>query len=310
MHKLRLGLVCISEVLKTKQKLSFKTMTRKSFLSMQRDAAIRTLSSRILHNTNAVYKILAHCSSSGIAHYRLSSAMFPLITDEVSNVGLTDLPDYSQILSTLSKCGEFARGAGISVSCHPDQFNVLASYNPNVVDRSIRELNHQSDVLDMMGYGHDLRSPMCLHLNCSPKFKVEDCFGYRKRFLDNLARCNPGVQARLVLENEDKGFWNCEMLHRWFGDVRALVYDNLHDACNPSEATADVYPFLFSQTWGKYRPVFHWSEGIDGSTKHAQRASHLPDVVACNIDCIWEVELKDKDYAILEILQKYSDSHL
>ena len=304
---MRLGLVCISEVLKTKQKLSFKTMTRKSFLSMPRDLAVRTLSARILHNTQVVYKILAHCASSGIAHYRLSSAMFPLITDAVSNVCISNLPDADRILSTLASCGLFARGAGISVSCHPDQFNVLASYTPDVVERSIRELNHQSDVLDMMGYAHDLNSPMCLHLNCSPKFKIEDCFGYKQRFLDNLARCNPGVRARLVLENEDKAFWNCENLHNWFGDIRALVYDNLHDACNPSEGTPDTYAFLFSQTWGKFRPVFHWSEGIDGSAKHTKRASHLPEVVGQNLDCTWEVELKDKDYAILEILQKYSN---
>lgn len=308
MHKLRLGLVCISEILKAKQKLSFKTMTRKSFLSMDRAKALETLGTRILHNTVVVHKILQHLSTCGIQHYRLSSSMFPLITDTSLEIKLDTLPNIDAIRSNLKTSGALARHLGISISVHPDQFNVLASYNSSVVDRTVCELNHQSDVLDMMGYEHDLRTPMCLHLNCNPKLKIEDCFTYRQRFQTALARCNPGVQARLVLENEDKGFWNCENLHHWFGDVRPLVYDNLHDACNPSETCPDVNAFMFSQTWGSYRPVFHWSEGIDGSSKHTKRASHLPDVVRSNIDCVWEVELKDKDYAILEILERYSDT--
>jgi UV DNA damage repair endonuclease len=48
----KLGLVCISELLKDKdKKIAFKTMTRKQFLSMQRQDAIKELSFRILHNS-------------------------------------------------------------------------------------------------------------------------------------------------------------------------------------------------------------------------------------------------------------------
>jgi UV DNA damage endonuclease len=306
MHKLRLGLVCISEVLKKNCNVSFKTMTRKSFSSMPRNKALDTLGFRILHNTVVVNKILQHLSTVGIYHYRLSSSMFPLITDSTLEIDLNTLPNIDAIRSNLKTAGALARHLGISVSCHPDQFNVLASYNPIVVERTIIELNHQSDVLDMMGFSQDLGSPMCLHLNCSPKFKVEDIFQYRQRFINNLERCNPGVQARLVLENEDKGFWNCDNLHTWFGDVRALVYDNLHDECNRSELPPDVYAHYFSLTWGRACPVFHWSEGVRKTAKHAKRASHLPDVIKQYADCIWEVELKDKDYAILDILEKYS----
>lgn len=303
MSKVRLGLVCISEILKTKQKLSFKTMTRKSFLSMKRSAAISILSRRILHNANTVYKILAHCSTVGIMHYRVSSAMFPLVTDATLGLSYDDLPDMPEIRQRLMACGSFARSNNISVSVHPDQFNVLSSYNDDVVDRTINELNHQSYILDMMGCDHSLNSPMCLHLNCSPKFKIEDCKSYKKRFVTNLLRCSPGVQARLVLENEDKAFWNCANLYTWFHDVRSLVYDNLHDACNPSE---ESFAARFAETWGSHRPVFHWSEGIDGTRKHTNRASHFPEIVRNNLRCTWEVELKDKDYAILEIFEKYN----
>jgi UV DNA damage endonuclease len=308
MSKLRLGLVCISEVLKKQRKVAFKTMTRRQYLSMPRERALQILSARILHNASTIRcDILPHLSAVGISHYRVSSSMFPLITDKTLGLCYDDLPDMPLIRENLAAAGQFARVNDISISCHPDQYNVLASYNEDVITNSINELNHQSNVLDMMGLPQDLSSSMCLHLNASPKFKIEDCLGYRQRFIDNLARCNDGVRARLVLENEDKGFWNCDNLYTFFHDVRPLVFDNLHNTCNPSEYVEDVYAITFAGTWGKYRPIFHWSEGIDGTSKHAGRASHIPDIVKNNGDiCTWEVELKDKDYAILEIFEKFS----
>jgi len=229
--------------------------------------------------------------------------MFPLVTDPSLQLCYNDLPDMNDIEKNLAHAGNTARQLGVSLSCHPDQFNVLASYNPTVVQKSIHELNHQSHVLDLMGCAQNLSAPMCLHLNCAPDFKKETVEQYKARFLANLSCCSAGVQSRLVLENEDKSFWNCRNLYEHFSDVRALVYDNLHDACNPSYEHGNTVA-LFRITWGEYVPVFHWSEGINGSRAHADRASHIPCCVTDNLDCTWEVELKAKDFAILEILNK------
>ena len=300
---MKLGLVCISEILKANQKIAFKTMTRKSFNSMDRNTAIAVLSSRILHNTIVVRQIIAHLSNVGISHYRISSCMFPLITDPSLQLCYDDLPDLDGIRKNLAAAGSLSRECNISLSCHPDQFNVLASYNPNVVEKSILELNHQSHVLDLMGCAQDLSSPMCLHLNRAPDFKQETVQQYKERFLYNLSCCSDGVRARLVLENEDKSFWNCSNLYEHFSDVRALVYDNLHDLCNPSHEMENNIQ-LFRDTWAQHVPVFHWSEGINGSRAHCDRASHVPNCILENLDCTWEVELKAKDFAILEILNR------
>jgi len=277
-------------------------MTRKGFNAVQRADALKLLSARILHNTTVVYATLGSMVGNGIRHYRVSSSIFPCVTDATLNIKYDDLPDLPAIRTNLRAAGDLARAHGITLSCHPDQFNVLSSYNADTIERSILELNHQSNVLDMMGCAQDLSSPMCLHLNKSPDLKRETVHDYRERFLRSLSRCNAGVRARLVLENEDKGYWTTEQLNRWFGAYRALVYDNLHDACNPSIHSAAAVQ-LFRATWCEYTPVFHWSEGTDAKPRsHAGRASHLPVIVAANADCIWEVELKDKDYAICEIL--------
>jgi len=289
-------------MLRDEKKLSAKTMTRKGFNAVQRADALKLLSARILHNTTVVYATLGSMAGNGIRHYRVSSSIFPCVTDATLNITLDDLPDLQAIRANLRAAGDLARAHSITLSCHPDQFNVLSSYNAETIERSIVELNHQSNVLDMMGCAQDLSSPMCLHLNKTPDLKRETVHEYRERFLSSLSRCNSGVHARLVLENEDKGYWTTEQLHRWFGAHRALVYDNLHDSCNPSiEPTQAVA--LFRSTWQNHTPVFHWSEGTDAKPRsHAGRASHVPAIVSANADCIWEVELKDKDYAIVEIL--------
>jgi UV DNA damage endonuclease len=208
-----------------------------------------------------------------------------------------------RIEAALAEVGVAAKDHGISISSHPDQFNVLTSYNQDVINRSIIELNHQAYVLDLIGLPQNYSAPMCLHLNLSPDFKRETVSSYVDRFVASLASCSQSVRNRLVLENEDKSFWNCANLYEHFGSRIPLVYDNLHDSCNQSDAHSQVLIDLFKFTWGSYTPVMHWSEGTSENPRcHEQFASHVPEVVSMNKDCIWELELKGKDEAILQIL--------
>jgi UV DNA damage endonuclease len=190
----------------------------------------------------------------------------------------------------------------VTISSHPDQFNVLPSFSEATVSKTIKELNHQSFVLDMMGCPQDYRAPMCLHLNLSFDSSKETIADYIARFTINFNMCDAGVRKRLVLENEDKGFWNAQNLYRYFGVFLPLVFDNLHDACNPSEY---CYFDLFKGTWKHYTPVMHWSEGIaEKPRSHTDYFSFVPSVVAKNTDCVWECEIKSKDRGIVKILEK------
>lgn len=303
---MNLGLVCISELLKQQDKTSaFKTMTRKRFNSLDRKQAIKELSARILHNAQLTAKIISHCHDLGIKHYRISSNLFPLVTDSTLGIDYGDLPDFAAIKNCLQLAGNIARSLGISISSHPDQFNVLPSFNEDTVSKTIKELNHQSQVLDWMGCPQDYRAPMCLHLNLSFDSSKETIADYIARFLINFNRCDAGVCKRLVLENEDKGFWNAQNLYRYFAYTIPLVFDNLHDACNPSP---HCYFDLFKNTWKHYTPVMHWSEGIPEKPRsHADYFSVIPSVVSKNTDCIWECEVKQKDKSIVKILKKSID---
>ena len=206
-----LGLTCISEELKLKdkKKYSFRTMTRKRFNDLGRDEAIKQLSERILHNARTTRYIVKHCSLNNIFHYRLSSALFPLITDNQTDVSLEDLADLTKIKEELAFAGQIAQKFNISIGSHPDQFNVLASTNEDAVNRTINELNFQASVLDMVGLPQDHTAPMNIHVNYTPK-DDETLEDVAERFLNNLMKCNPNVYNRLTIENEDKGFFNVD----------------------------------------------------------------------------------------------------
>ena len=277
-----LGLTCISEQLKEKDKVkySFRKMTRKRFNDLcntdGRNEALHQLSERILHNVSVTQYIVNHCHASNIRHYRLSSALFPLLTDQSLDISLEDLPHKARIEQELKLIGLIAEKFNISIGSHPDQFNVLASPDKAKVDRTINELNFQAGVLDMIGLPQDHTAPMNIHVNYTPQAD-ETLEVVATRFFRNLSMCDKGVYNRLTIENEDKGFFNVdncikfsEYLFNTFSANIPVCYDNLHDFCNPSEdhnvafqAERCAYTWV-NQGEGEHNflaPVFHWSEG-------------------------------------------------
>jgi len=319
-----LGLTCISEELKEKDKVkySFRTMTRKRFNDLcnseGRDEAINQLSERILHNVIVTQYIVNHCHASNIRHYRLSSALFPLLTDQTLEISLEELPHRARIEKGLEFVGLIAKRFNISIGSHPDQFNVLASPDRDKVSRTINELNFQASVLDMVGLPQDHTAPMNIHVNYTPKMD-ESLEIVATRFFRNLSMCDKGVYNRLTIENEDKGFFNVdncikfsEYLFAVFGVNIPVCYDNLHDFCNPSEdhniafqAERCAYTWV-NQGSGDNNfvaPVFHWSEGKPEKPRsHADyfALGNFPPHIAIDPDqpAKWECEVKLKDQAI------------
>ena len=323
------GLTCISEQLKDKNKTkySFRTMTRKRFNDLAeqngRLEAISELSKRIVHNTRVTRYILRHCAFNDIKHYRLSSAIFPLLTDKSLGISFSDLPNSAIIRNELKLVGLIAKKYNISIGSHPDQFNVLASTDREKVDRTINELNFQASVLDMIGLPQDHTAPMNIHINYTPKMD-ETLEIVSTRFFRNLSMCDAGVYNRLTIENEDKGFFNVdncikfsEHLFNTFGANIPVCYDNLHDFCNPSEDHNVVFQAeRCAYTWvnqgeGEHNflaPVFHWSEGTPEKPRaHADyfALGHIPPMIAIepNKQVKWECEVKQKDKAI-KLLQE------
>ena len=111
--------------------------------------------------------------------------------------------------------------------------------------------------------------------------------------MTNLARCNESVTSRLVVENEDKGCWTVGNLLHYF-DL-PVTFDNLHHKCNPSGKFQPMETCAF--TWGKFKPLYHYSESMPdhkNPRKHADMPTDCPASEAYD----WDIELKSKDAAI------------
>ena len=155
---------------------------------------------------------------------------------------------------------------------------------------------------------------------------VDDAVDYLRtnvdRFWAGFQKTNDGVKKRLVIENEDKGCWNCMNLFKYFhiyaretyGHAFPLTYDNLHNKCNPSTVNGTIVNDAqnvqaFYHTWGT-TPVFHWSIGkSDSPSEKRSHADYLDGEIPefNNVDGIpftikWECEVKAKDKAIFKIL--------
>jgi UV DNA damage endonuclease len=305
------GLTCISEILKDQNKeFRFKTMTRKRFNELPFDVSISTLSERILHNLIHVKRTIEHCHSIGISHYRIPES-FPLMTDPTLRLTWDILPDYDQILLAMRSIGDTSRKLNIRVGCHPDQFVILCSKRPDVCEKSIQELNQVSWFFDQMGLPQSHKCPINIHPSCSPKDETPE--EVVDRFYTNLMKCDVGVQRRLTVENEDRGFFNCENLYKYFhvymkkkyNFTIPLVWDNLHDSINKSPR---ILFESFASTWPNgVVPVMHLSEG----GKNGNQRSHSDFITLESIKsipsmfktkCVWEVEVKAKDKAIIRLL--------
>ena len=201
---MKLGLVCISELLRDKSpELKFQTMTRAQFNKKDREESIQILSGRVAHNLRVTIETIKHCKEVGIKHYRLSCKLFPLITDPTLNLQVEHFPNYDDILNLLREIGRIAQQLQISLSIHPDQFVVLGSNSDDVCAKSIVELNFHAWVLDMCGMPRDYTCPINIHPSLSKFDSVE---GFMNKLMNNFFSAIPALELGLYLKTKIKVF--------------------------------------------------------------------------------------------------------
>ena len=288
------NLCCISNELK-EQGYKFQTMTWKRFNQLRdehgAEYALDQLGQRWLNNVRVTFKCIEHCSENGWG-YRVSSALFPCLTHPEFEYSIEDVPQYEQIIEEFYnvECyNALYETRDVRLSTHPDQFNVLASENQSAVDKTIAELNHHGWVMDMLGCERSYYNPMNIHVNCTKG----DLADIAARFMSNLNKTDQSVQSRLVVENEDKGCWTVGNLLHYFN--LPITFDNLHHKCNPSGKFQPMETCAF--TWGKIKPLFHYSESHPDK-KNPRAHADMPVDKPCSKQYDWDIELKSKDAAI------------
>ena len=196
---MKYGLCCISLNLQDVGH-KYQTMTRKKFLSLTRDDALKIIGDKTLNNVNTLYHTINYCIKNNW-NLRISSDLIPLITLPQANFKLSDLPNYNNIMSVINDCKQLINTSGLRCSTHPDQFVVLASDKPEVVNKSILELNNHAILMDLLGLPQNYNAPINIHINTFKNGNISDI---AKRFIAVYKSLQPNVLQRLVVENEDK----------------------------------------------------------------------------------------------------------
>lgn len=147
--------------------------------------------------------------------------------------------------------GETARQNDVRLSFHPDQFVVLASDRPEVVEKSIEEFEYHVDMARWMGFGNKFQD-IKINVHISGKKGPEGI----KHVLNRLT---PEARNSLTIENDEMS-WGIESSIE-LKDHVALVLDIHHHWVKTGEyiqADDDRIKYII-ESWRGVKPVIHYS---------------------------------------------------
>lgn len=296
---MNLSLCCISIKLK-EQGIGFQTMTYSRFTKLPYDEALQILSARILNNFEVTGKTIQECYNQGIKGYRMSSNIAPLINHPNINLNLSDLPNFDKIKREIENVKNIIKTTGVRVSAHPSEYISITSDNSGIISNSIRDLEQHGEIFDLLALPQSHWSPLNIH--CRQEGEPMEIF---QKFAKNFAKLSNSVKSRLVVEiNDNKnGTWNISNLYKYFYDKLGLpiTFDNLHHKfCHGGVDEKEAF-FIAYKTWDTI-PLFHFSEGVNNTRKHADYATGIPNDYGMPV--YWDVECKAKDLAIAEIFKR------
>lgn len=182
-------------------------------------------------NIDALDRMIDYNVANGIRLYRVSSDLIPFGSSLAAV-----LPWESLNAARLSAMAEKIANSGMRLSMHPGQYTVLNSPDSGVVLRAIEDLRYHARVLDALRL--DSSHKIILHVGG----KYGDPQAALARFRSAYRDLDAAVKRRLVLENDGSIFSIAEVLNLCLAIGAPAVYDNLHNAIQPSDtAKSDAY---------------------------------------------------------------------
>jgi UV DNA damage endonuclease len=247
---MRLGLCCLFR----EEPIKFVTTTATAISKMNRPDALAKLSRLCMENADALLAALQFCADHGIGCFRINSQILPIKTHPTCGYEVDDLPEGNEIIRRFKACGKFVRKHNLRTCFHPDQFVVLNSQRPAVVEASIRELEYQAEVAEWVG-----ADVVNVHGG--------GAFGDKQKALTDFARClerlSARARSRLTVENDDQIFTPTDLLPLCRREGVPLVYDVHHHRCNRDGLTEEQATEHGISTWNR-EPLFHISSPIEG----------------------------------------------
>lgn len=217
----------------------------------------------IQHNMNSMLNLVKYVGSlpENRRMVRLGSNQIPMATEPSWRYVWEDPTVIKELERGFAKVGQAARDLDVRVSFHPGQFCVLASDNPDIVERSIDEFEYHVNMARWMGYGKQFQD-FKINVHISGRQGAEG-------IIKVLPKLSPEARNMITIENDEMKWGLDESLK--LKDHVALVLD-IHHHWVRDEEYIDVQDDRVKQvieSWRGQRPVLHYSYS---------RCEWLPDV--------------------------------
>jgi UV DNA damage endonuclease len=247
---MRVGYCCINETLK----IGIKTITLKKFKTLSQQDQYNVLKDLTRENFDNLLKVIRWNVDNGIGMFRVSSDIVPLAT--IPNITYKFHED-EYIIKICSTINELCTKYDIRLTIHPSQFVVLNSYKSEVVDNSIKELDHHEKICKLLNI-----KTINLHVGGV----YGDKTSAMNNFISNFNNKLPANLKRLVaLENDDKSYNVEETLFLCEKCEVPMILDLHHDRILQSPNNIESYIERISKTWGFNTPLAHISTSADES---------------------------------------------
>ncbi len=290
---IRWGLCCIFK----KEPIKFHRATATYLKKFNRTQQLKYISNICLQNAEALLKALMYCLDNDIKDFRINSQILPLKTHPDIGYSIEELPRYQTIVNTFKTCGKYCRENEIRTTFHPDQFILLSSPKPEVIERSIADLLYQAqvaewihaDVINIHGGG---------------------AYGDKKKAMQRLSKqiekLPDSIRSRLTLENDDRVYTPKDLLPLCRSLEIPLVYDVHHHRCLRDGVGPEKTTDLTLKTWNR-EALFHLSSPLHGwhgkdIYKHHDyiEPGDFPECWLL-LDVTVEIEAKAKELAVLKL---------
>lgn len=248
----------------------------------EKSVAEQKLLDIVEHNMKSAYNLVEYVGTLPAERrmVRLGSNQIPMATEPSWRYVFEDPTVIKELEKGFGKVGDVARKNDVRISFHPGQFCVLASDNPDVVERSIDEFEYHANMARWMGYGKEFMD-MKLNVHISGRQ------GYQG-IIDVLPKLSPEARNTIAIENDEM----CHGLDAslMLKDHVALVLDIHHHWIRDEEyiQADDDRVKMVIDSWRGVRPTLHYSYSrdewldqstrIDEDTRHATLHS-IPDLL-------------------------------
>lgn len=280
---MKIGYPCINQSIGKK---SISTLRLRSYSEAKVKECIE-------YNLNCLHEILCYNVDHGLYFFRISSDIIPFASHPIFQFQWKDI--FSKQLNQL---GHLIKENDIRITMHPDQFVLINSPNPSIIDNSIKELDYQSGFLDELGLGSTAK--IQIHVGGVYQNKEESIKRFIKTYTTSLSN---KIKSRLVIENDDFRFdlMDCLRINKEIGIP--VIFDTLHNECLGQIQVGDAIK-LAAQTWNREDGIlmvdYSHQEPNSRKGKHSNTLNHdlfekfISNTKGLDFDIMLEIKDKEK----------------